>query len=116
VNGLAPSARGTSTVDGDLKLDLVAGGAGDSAVEVRPLGATAALICRVPADASRASAISFVVSHQLLGNLISATGAAPGRPVAASLDLVRRINGSSGAADARVAVEVRASTLLELHP
>jgi len=116
VNGLTPSARGTTAIDGDMKLDLIAGGPGDSAVEVRPLGSTAALICRVPADASKASALSFVVSHQLLGNLIAATGATPGRPVAASLDLVRRINGSYGASDSRLAVEVRASTLLELHP
>jgi len=116
VNGLLPSARGTTAIEGDMKLDLVAGGPGDSAVEVRPLGSTAALICRVPADAARASALSFVVSHQLLGNLITATGASAGRPVAASLDLVRRINGSYGASDSRLAVEVRASTLLELHP
>ena len=116
VNGLVPSTHGTTTIEGDLKLDLVAGGAGDSAIEVRPLGATAALICRVPADATRQSAISFVVSHQLLSSLIATTGAAQGRPVAASLDLVRRIKGSYGASDSRVAVEVRASTLLELHP
>lgn len=116
VNGLLPSPRGTTAIEGDMKLDLVAGGPGDSAVEVRPFGSTAALICRVPADASRAGAISFIVSHQLLAGLIAATGATQGRPVAASLDLVRRINGSYGASDSRVAVEVRASTLLELHP
>jgi len=116
VNGVTPTARGTTAIEGDMKLDLVAGGPGDSAVEVRPFGATAALICRVPADASRASALSFVVSHQLLAGLIAASGATQGRPVAASLDLVRRINGSYGASDSRVAVEVRASTLLELHP
>lgn len=116
VNGLLPAPRGTTAIEGDMKLDLIAGGPGDSAVEVRPFGSTAALICRVPADAERASAISFVVSHQLLANLVAATGAAQGRAVAASLDLVRRINGSYGASDSRVAVEVRASTLLELHP
>jgi len=116
VNGLAPSAHATTAIEGDLKLDLVAGGPGDSAVEVRPFGSTAALICRVPADAGRASALSFVVSHQLLGTLIAATGATQGHAVAASLDLVRRINGSYGASDSRLAVEVRASTLLELHP
>lgn len=116
VNGLAPTARGTTAIDGDMKLDLVAGGPGDSAVEVRPLGSTAALICRVPADVSRSSALSFVVSHQLLSSLINAAGATQGRPVAASLDLVRRINGNYGASDSRLAVEVRASTLLELHP
>ena len=116
VNGLVPSPHGTTAIDGDLKLDLIAGGAGDSAVEVRPLGATAALICRVPADATRSSAISFVVSHQLLSSLIATTGAAQGRPVAASLDLVRRINGNYASSDSRIVVEVRASTLLELHP
>jgi hypothetical protein len=116
VNGLVPSARGTTTIDGDMKLDLVAGGPGESAVEVRPLGATPTLICRVPTDAGHAGAISFVVSHQLMANLIAATGATQGRPVAASLDLVRRISSGSGASDARVAVEVRTSTLLELHP
>jgi len=116
VNGLVPSPGGTTAIEGDMKLDLIAGGPGDSAVEVRPFGSTAALICRVPAGADKASGISFVVSHHLLGNLIAATGAAQGRPVAASLDLVRRINGSYGASDSRISVEVRASTLLELHP
>jgi hypothetical protein len=116
INGSAPSTSAAIAVDGDLNLNLVAGGAGDSAVELRPLGATVALICRVPTDASRASAISFVVSHQLIGGLIAATGAAAGRPVAASLDLVRRISGNYASADSRIAVEVRASTLVELRP
>lgn len=116
INGLAPASRGTVAVGGDLKVDLVAGGAGDSSIEVRPFGATVALVCHVPTDASRPGPVSFVVSHQLLANLIAATGAAQDRPVAASLDLVRRISGSYASADSRVAVEVRASTLLELHP
>jgi hypothetical protein len=116
INGAAPAANGAIAIEGDLNLNLVAGGAGDSAVELRPFGSTAALICRVPADASHASAISFVVSHQLISGLIGATGAAQGRPVAASLDLVRRISGSYASADSRIAVEVRASTLVELRP
>lgn len=103
-------------VEGDLNLSLVAGGTGDSSVELRPLGATVALICRVPADAGHASAISFVVSHQLIGALIAATGAAQGRSVVASLDLVRRISGHYASADSRIAVEVRTATLVEFGP
>ncbi|HEY4183900.1 MAG TPA: hypothetical protein VGP07_02480 [Polyangia bacterium] len=116
INGATPAPSGAIAIAGDLNLALVAGGAGDSAVEVRPLGTTVALICRVPADATHASAISFVVSHQLIANLVAATGATPGRPVAASLDLVRRISGNYASNDSRIAVEVRASTLVELHP
>ncbi len=116
INGEVPSPSDAIPVAGELNLGLVAVGTGDSSIELRPLGATVALICHVPADAVHAGASSFVISHQLLAGLIAATGAAPGRSVVASLDLVRRINGHYASADSRIAVEVRAATLVELAP
>jgi hypothetical protein len=85
---------------------------------VRPFGATVALVCRIPSEAGAEGAgiPSFVVSHQLLSDLVAATGAAPGAAVAASLDLVRRQSGDPALADTHIAVEARASSLVELRP
>lgn len=115
INGSALQAGATMPVaTGDLTLAL-GPGAADGAIEVRPFGATVALICRIPSDAGE-GVPSFVVSHQLLSALVAATGAAPGAAVAASLDLVRRQSGDPALADTRIAVEVRASSLVELRP
>ena len=116
VNGIVPST-GASVAVGPTDLNIGLGaGAGESAVELRPFGATVALVCKVPFDVTGASPASFVVPHQLIAALIAASGAAPGGGVAASLDLVRRQSGESALASTRIAVEVRASSLVELRP
>ena len=116
VNGIVPLAGTTVTV-GPTDLSIGLGpGAAESAVELRPFGATVALVCRVPFDATGSSPTSFVVPHQLISALIAASGAAPGGGVAAALDLVRRQSGEAAPANTRIAVEVRASSLVELLP
>jgi hypothetical protein len=124
INGAEPSAPAAAAVAGDLAVGL-GPEAADATIELRPFGATVALICKVPAlpansgapGSGVAGSVSFVVSHQLVAALVAATGAAPGRGVAASLDVVRRLGGDSvAAAETRIAVEVRASTLVELRP
>ena len=122
VNGVVPSgaaAVAMASAD-DLKLDL-GPGAADTAIELRPFGATVALVCTVPSDTSVTGPGSFTVPRQLLTALVAATGAAPGGAVAASLDLVRRQSVAAPlGADARtpiaIAVEVRSSSLVELRP
>lgn len=119
VASLRSGARVESTADLDLAL---AGGGPPATLELRPLGATVALVCAVTGP-------SFVVSRQLLAALMAASGAAPGAPLAAAIDLVRRteqrlplggaaIGGAAapGATEARLSVEVRTSTLVELRP
>jgi hypothetical protein len=124
INGLLPIANTTLPVAGDLNLGFKTSGSMDhavDAVEIRPFGATVALICRLPSAPAKDAAdgtnpLSFVVSHQLIRALVAATGAASGSPVAASLDLVRRPAGEAALADTRVAIEARTSLLVELHP
>jgi hypothetical protein len=60
--------------------------------------------------------IPFIVSRQALGALVGRSGAAPGAPVAAALDLVRRSNGRLPSTATRVSVEVRTSTFVEIRP
>lgn len=117
INDLVPSQGGTVIVGAtDLNVGL-GPQAADSAIELRPFGATVALVCRIPpADANGAGPATFVISHQLISNLVTASGAAPGGGVAASLDLVRRQSGESTPANTRLAVEIRASSLVELRP
>jgi len=116
VNGIVPST-GASVAVGPTDLNIGLGpGAAESAVELRPFGATVALVCKVPFDATGASPSSFAVPHQLIAALIAASGAAPGGGVAASLDLVRRQSGEAALANTRIAVEVRTSSLVELRP
>ena len=116
VNGIVPST-GASVAVGPTDLNIGLGpGAADSAVELRPFGATVALVCKVPFDATGTSPGSFAVPHQLIDALITASGAAPGGGVAASLDLVRRQSGEPALANTRIAVEVRTSSLVELRP
>ena len=131
VNG-APSAAGlsVSTAD-DLALGLDVAGAGDTTVELRPLGATVALTCAVPSAAPAAEGVgstapvaagpstggtAFVVSRQLLLRLVAAAGGAPGAPIAAALDVVRRSELALAPSNTGVSIEIRTSTLVELRP
>jgi len=122
VNGTVPATNASVVVTGDLNLAFIAAGAGENTVELRPFGATVALICRLPSNAKPATepgnsdALSFVVSRPLLHALVTAAGATANGPVAASLDVVRRPDGDAVIADTHVAVEARTSILVELHP
>lgn len=122
VNGATPLANTSIAVAGDLSLGFVAEGAGENTVELRPFGATVALICRLPsttkpaADPGAGETLAFVVSRPLIRALVVAAGAAPTSPVAASLDIVRRPGGDAALADTHVVVEARTSILVELHP
>jgi hypothetical protein len=122
VNGAAPIANTSVVVTGDLTLGFVAAGAGENTVELRPFGATVALVCRLPAssrpaaDPATVETLSFVVARPLLHALVTAAGGASDSPVAASLDVVRRPEGEGAVADTHVAVEARTSILVELHP
>jgi hypothetical protein len=130
VNG-APIVAGlsVSTAD-DLTLGLSVAGEGDTTVEVRPLGATVALTCPVPSGAPLAEGAgstsppagpstgetAFVVSRQLLLRLVAAAGGAPGAPIAAALDVVRRSELALAPSNTGVSIEIRTSTLVELRP
>ena len=122
VNGTAPIANSSVVVAGDLNLTFVAAGAGENTVELRPFGATVALICRLPAsskpaaDPATVDTLAFVVSRPLLRSLVTAAGGATDGAMAASLDVVRRPEGDATVADTHVAVEARTSILVELHP
>ncbi len=104
-------------------LVLVVGGGAGSIVELRPFGATAALSCAVPASAAGESTL--VVPGPLLTRLLADINSTPnpmrnpnGGAVSASLDvLVRaRVPVAPFAVSNHLSVEVRASTVVELHP
>jgi hypothetical protein len=125
LNGTVPRNGSRVEVGADLNLNLATGaplGGGDveTSIELRPFGTTAALSCLVPADAealpSSGGQIAFVIPRQALTALVGMSGATPGAPVAAGLDLVRRSSQRLPLSAARVAVEVRTSTFVELRP
>jgi hypothetical protein len=129
LNGAAPRTGAGVETGADLSLVVATGGAaaagGTGAAgaasspvtfELRPLGATVALVCPVPTMAPADRQVAFVIPRLLVAALVSASGAAPATPVAAALDVVRRGGERLPVSEARVAVEVRTSTLVELRP
>lgn len=127
LNGVVPRDGLGIETSGDLNLAIGAatspGAAGaETSIELRPLGATVALACVIPAETMAAVAtapqgqLPFVVPRQALAALVARSGAAPGAPMAAALDLVRRTNGQLPVTETRVSVEVRTSTFVEIRP
>lgn len=117
LNGTIPHDGSRIEVAGDLNLKLAVGDGAATSVELRPLGATVALSCRVsPAAAPTGGEIALVVTRQFLAALAAASGATPGTPVTTALDLVRRVSGRLPLSDTQVSLEVRTSTLVELQP
>lgn len=129
LNGAAPRDGLVVETRSDLSLSVSAGpsataSGAETSVELRPLGATVALACVIPADSLVAAnaaqgpgaQLPFVVSRQALTALVARSGAAPGAPVAAALDLVRRSSGRLPQSATRVSVEVRTSTFVEIRP
>jgi hypothetical protein len=104
------------TVDGHDGLAItVANGAGGR-IEVRPFGATIAAACAIPANAPAEAVVT--IPRGFITQLARSTGGAAGAPFAASLEVARRttLRSTSNAAGARVSVEVRSATTVELRP
>jgi hypothetical protein len=115
VNGSAPTAGLRVDASGGLTLSLAA--AGGSLVELRPFGATVAVSCAVPTNASTESVIT--VPRTLLAHLRThdATGNATGG-VGLSVEIARRVRMREPllASGARVSIEVRSTLAVELRP
>jgi len=112
VNGAAPA--GGMRIDAGEGLSLSLGAAAGSLVELRPYGATVALTCAVPSNASTESVIT--IPHALLAHLSRARAGSWGVPV--SIEVARRVHGREPLAltGARFSVEIRAAVAAELRP
>ena len=112
-NGAAPV--GGMRIDAAEGLSLSLGGAAGALVELRPFGATVAVTCAVPANASTEAVVN--VPHALLVHLPRARARAPGAcPV--SIEVARRVRAREplAASGARVSVEIRSAVAAELRP
>ncbi|HVV49355.1 MAG TPA: hypothetical protein VHO06_06845, partial [Polyangia bacterium] len=111
-NGAAPVAG--MRIDAAEGLSLSLAGAAGALVELRPFGATVAVSCAVPANASTESVVN--VPHALLVHLPRARVAGGGVPV--SIEVARRIRAREPLppAGARVSIEVRSAVAAELRP
>jgi hypothetical protein len=123
INGAVPLSGTAIDVASDLKLILTASGRDDTAIELRPFGATVALSCAVPMatvpsvdSGGPAIELEYGISRQVLSGLVAAAGGAPGAPIAAALDVVRRTEGAMTPSGTEIALEIRTSTLVELRP
>jgi len=119
INGAAPVAG--ARIDASEGLTLALGSAAGAVVELRPFGATVAVTCSVPTNASTESLLT--ISRPLLAHLPSRVAAggssrAGSGAVAVSLEVVRRVRAKAplGASPTRVSVEVRAALPVELRP
>ncbi|HSS40477.1 MAG TPA: hypothetical protein VLT58_17055 [Polyangia bacterium] len=110
-NGTAPVAGMRIDVADGLTLSLA--NAAGALVELRPFGATVAVICAVPANAAEAQVS---VPRALLVHLPRAHGRTRGVPV--SIEVARRVRAREPltASGARVSVEVRSAIAAELRP
>jgi hypothetical protein len=113
VNGVAPTAGARVETAAGLTLSLSA--AAGAVVELRPFGATVAVACTVPANASTEAIV--VVPRALLVHLL-ATRSRTTAGVATSIEVARRvqIREPLAAGGARVSIEVRSALALELRP
>ena len=115
VNGSAPATGMRVDASGGLTLSLAA--AGGSLVELRPFGATVAVSCAVPTNASTESLIT--VPRTLLAHLRphDAAGNTTGG-VGLSVEIAHRARMREPlvASGARVSVEVRSTLAVELRP
>jgi hypothetical protein len=111
-----PAGGTVDEVDGHDGIAVtVANGAGGR-IEVRPFGATIAAACAIPANAPAEAVVT--IPRGFIAQLARSTGGAVGAPFAASLEVARRatLRPTSNAAGARVSVEVRSATTVELRP
>jgi hypothetical protein len=112
VNGTAPV--GGMRIDAAEGLSLSLGGAAGSLVELRPYGATVAVTCAVPTNASTEAVVT--IPHALLVHLPRAHGNASAVPV--SIEVARRFRAREPLAPmgARLSVEIRSALAAELRP
>ncbi|HSY38598.1 MAG TPA: hypothetical protein VLA79_03690, partial [Polyangia bacterium] len=95
-------------------LSLALSGAAGALVELRPFGATVAVICAVPANASTEAVVN--VPRALLVHLRRSRASTWGVPV--SIEVARRVRARDPLAPsgARVSVETRSAVAAELRP
>ncbi len=111
-NGAAPV--GGMKIDVSEGLSLSLSGAAGALVELRPFGATVAVICAVPTNASTEAVVN--VPRALLVHLRRTRASTWGVPV--SIEVARRIRAREPLAPsgARVSVEIRSAVAAELRP
>jgi hypothetical protein len=111
-NGAAPTSG--MRIDASDGLSLSLGAAAGAIVELRPFGATVAVTCTVPSNATEAVV---TIPRALLGHLPHArAGVGWGVPV--SIEVARRVRAREplAPAGARVSVEIRSAIAAELRP
>jgi hypothetical protein len=110
VNGSAPAAGQRVDTSGGLTLSL--GAAAGAIVELRPFGATVAVSCAVPANASTESFVT--IPRSLLAHLRGDANTG----VAVSVEIARRVRAREPlvTSGARVSLEVRSTLPVELRP
>jgi hypothetical protein len=113
INGTAPIAGARVETAAGLALSLNA--AAGAVIELRPFGATVAVTCTVPSNASTEAIV--VIPRALLVHLLATRSRNP-RGVAASIEVARRVQVREplAAGGARVSIEVRSALALELRP
>ena len=101
-------------IDAAEGISLSLGAAAGSLVELRPFGATVAVTCAVPSNASTESVVT--IPHALLVHLLHTRAGAWGVPV--SIEVARRFHTREplAPAGARVSVEIRSAVAAELRP
>jgi hypothetical protein len=111
-NGAAPTAG--MRIDAAEGLTLTLTNAAGALVELRPYGATVAVSCAVPANASTEALVT--IPRALLVHLPRAHGRGRGVPV--SIEVARRLRAREplSPSGARVSVEVRSAFAAELWP
>ena len=113
VNGLAPVPGARVDATGGLTVMLTS--AAGALVELRPFGATIAVSCAVPANASTEAMVS--IPRALLAHLVGGD-AVGGGPVAVSIEVARRLRVREPLVTpaTRVSVEIRSALPVELMP
>jgi hypothetical protein len=109
LNGSAPAAG--ARVDAMDGLTITLGAPAGALVELRPFGATVAISCSVPNNASTEA--SLTIPRSLLAHM-SRGGAAV--PVSIEVARRQRVRTPIGSAGTRVSLEVRSTLAVELHP
>ncbi len=114
INGAAPASGARVDASGGLTLTLVS--PAGALVELRPFGATVAVSCAVPANASTEAAVS--VPRALLAHVRGREAAPRGAGVAVSIEVARRLRVRERLVTSatRVSVEIRSSLAVELLP
>jgi hypothetical protein len=109
INGAAPAPGGR--VDAADGLTVTLGEPAGALVELRPFGATVAISCTVPSNASTEA--SLTVPRSLLAHLSPGGAALP-----VSIEVARRLRTRTPLVtpETRVSVEVRSTMAVELHP